>query len=131
MYYAYRNAGKISRKVIKLIDSMVNRCYICKKNALSKSIIALSNFVWYLEDSLLFSSVSDIFLLCSLTWCSMSSEDITSEGLSTLFAKDSNNSETQLAKAIVLEVLAVPIQVTECIDPNFEVKIYLEALELF
>ena len=37
MYYAYRNAGKLSTKVRKLIDRVVENCGVCKKNARSKS----------------------------------------------------------------------------------------------
>ena len=37
MYYAYRNAGKLDKKVKKLIDSVVEKCEICKKNVCSKS----------------------------------------------------------------------------------------------
>ena len=37
MYYAHRNAGKLSTKVRKLIDRVVENCRVCKKNATSKS----------------------------------------------------------------------------------------------
>ena len=37
MYYAYRNGGKLSTKVRKLINRVVENCEVCKKNARSKS----------------------------------------------------------------------------------------------
>ena len=37
MYYAYRNAGKLSTKVRKLIDRVVENSEVCKKNSRSKS----------------------------------------------------------------------------------------------
>ena len=36
MYYAYRNAGKLNRETKKLIDEVVEKCGICKKNLKSK-----------------------------------------------------------------------------------------------
>ena len=37
MYYAYRNAGKRDTEVKKIIDNVVKKCEICKKNICSRS----------------------------------------------------------------------------------------------
>ena len=37
MYYAYRNTGKLDEDTKKMIDSLVDKCDICKKNSHSKS----------------------------------------------------------------------------------------------
>ena len=36
MYYAYRNAEKLSEETKKMIDAVVDKCEICKKNVCSK-----------------------------------------------------------------------------------------------
>ena len=33
MYHAYRNAGKLTEEVKKIIDTVVDKCEICKKNS--------------------------------------------------------------------------------------------------
>ena len=37
MYYAYENAGKLDKDTRKLIDEVIEKCEICKKNSRSKS----------------------------------------------------------------------------------------------
>ena len=37
MYYAYRNAGKSDEETKKIIDEVVEKCEICKRNSQSKS----------------------------------------------------------------------------------------------
>ena len=37
MYYAYRNPGKLLEEEKKTIDTVVDKCEICKKNSCSKS----------------------------------------------------------------------------------------------
>ena len=37
MYYAYRNAGKLTNEVKKVIDNVVEKCKIYKKNTCSRS----------------------------------------------------------------------------------------------
>ena len=37
MYYASRNAGKLDKEVKKIIDNVVEKCAICKKNVRSRS----------------------------------------------------------------------------------------------
>ena len=43
MYYAYRNAGKLNKETKKLIDKVVEKCGICKKNSKLKSKLFCSN----------------------------------------------------------------------------------------
>ena len=37
MFYAYRNAGKLGKEGKKIIDNVVEKCAICKKNVCSRS----------------------------------------------------------------------------------------------
>ena len=37
MYYAYRSAGKLNEETKKLIDKVVEKCEVCKRNLKSKS----------------------------------------------------------------------------------------------
>ena len=37
IYYTYRNAGKLNEDTKKMIDAVVDKCEICKKNVGSKS----------------------------------------------------------------------------------------------
>ena len=37
MYYSYKNVGKLTEDIKKTIDTVVDKCEICKKNSHSKS----------------------------------------------------------------------------------------------
>ena len=37
MHYAYRNVGKLDDEVKKMMDNVMDKCEICKKNGSSKS----------------------------------------------------------------------------------------------
>ena len=37
MYYPYRNTGKLTKEVKKVIDNIIEKCEICKRNTHSRS----------------------------------------------------------------------------------------------